>query len=224
MHSKQRTKPGIDLAKDVSGRPSLKRTRQIHQTFHPYSGDRRFHLCQRHATAPLMARRRASTSQVPNHTYQGHNYRSSCAPMPAGLTRAMQCSDRSPYSPFDKGGTCQPLFKHNLLCPPGSNEVPLEDVIPNGDCGLRNITITIRGSYRRGRQFLDCNLVLDFCSILASEVEHLERLNAYAVQVRYPGDDPTLEEAREAVEIAQAVRRWARSVLRSISRERESEV
>lgn len=54
------------------------------------------------------------------------------------------------------------------------------------------------------------------------EAEQLERLNAYAVQVRYPGDDPTLEEAREAVEIAQAVRRWARSVLRSIARERES--
>lgn len=54
------------------------------------------------------------------------------------------------------------------------------------------------------------------------EAEKLERLNAYAVQVRYPGDDPTLEEAREAVEIAQAVRRWARSVLRSLFQERES--
>ena len=54
------------------------------------------------------------------------------------------------------------------------------------------------------------------------EAEQLERLNAYAVQGRYPGNDPTLEEAREAVEIAQAVRRWARSVLRSIARERES--
>jgi HEPN domain-containing protein len=54
------------------------------------------------------------------------------------------------------------------------------------------------------------------------EAEQLERLNAYAVQVRYPGDDPSLEEAQEAVEIAQAVRRWARSVLRSIARERES--
>jgi HEPN domain-containing protein len=51
------------------------------------------------------------------------------------------------------------------------------------------------------------------------EAEQLERLNAYAVQVRYPGDDPTLDEAREAVEIAQAVRRWARAVFRSISRE-----
>ena len=43
--------------------------------------------------------------------------------------------------------------------------------------------------------------------------DKLERLAAYAVQVRYPGEDPTLDEAREAVQIAQAVRRWARAVL-----------
>lgn len=51
------------------------------------------------------------------------------------------------------------------------------------------------------------------------EADQLDRLNAYAVQVRYPGDDPTLEEAQEAVEIAQAVRRWVRAVFRSLSRE-----
>jgi HEPN domain-containing protein len=43
--------------------------------------------------------------------------------------------------------------------------------------------------------------------------DKLERLAAYAVQVRYPGEDPTLDEAREAVQIAQEVRRWARAVL-----------
>lgn len=52
---------------------------------------------------------------------------------------------------------------------------------------------------------------------VAIELGQLERLNAYAVQVRYPGEDPTLDEAREAVAIAQAVRRWARAVLRAIS-------
>jgi len=41
----------------------------------------------------------------------------------------------------------------------------------------------------------------------------LEPLAAYAVQVRYPGEDPTPDEAREAVQIAQAVRRWARALL-----------
>lgn len=42
----------------------------------------------------------------------------------------------------------------------------------------------------------------------------LERLAAYAVQARYPGEDPTPEEAREALEIAQAVRQCARKLLR----------
>jgi hypothetical protein len=40
-----------------------------------------------------------------------------------------------------------------------------------------------------------------------------ERLTVYAVQVRYPGDDPTPDEAREALQIAQAVRRFARRLL-----------
>ncbi len=44
----------------------------------------------------------------------------------------------------------------------------------------------------------------------------LERLAAYAVQVRYPGEDPTLDEAREACQIAQAVRRFARKLLKSL--------
>jgi HEPN domain-containing protein len=54
---------------------------------------------------------------------------------------------------------------------------------------------------------------------VAIDAEQLERLNAYAVQVRYPGEDPTQEEAREAVEIAQAVRRWVRRVFRSLDQE-----
>ena len=47
--------------------------------------------------------------------------------------------------------------------------------------------------------------------------DKLECLTAYAVQVRYPGEDPTLDEAREALQIAQAVRRWAQPMLRSSS-------
>jgi HEPN domain-containing protein len=41
----------------------------------------------------------------------------------------------------------------------------------------------------------------------------LDRLAAYAVQVRYPGEDPTLDEAREALQIAQAIRRFVRKSL-----------
>jgi hypothetical protein len=49
--------------------------------------------------------------------------------------------------------------------------------------------------------------------------DQLERLAAYAVQVRYPGEAPTPDEAWEAVRIAQAVRRWARAVLWPSSRQ-----
>lgn len=45
------------------------------------------------------------------------------------------------------------------------------------------------------------------------EPRRLSRLSAYAVRVRYPGDEPTIEEAKEAVEIAKAVRRFARQFL-----------
>lgn len=41
----------------------------------------------------------------------------------------------------------------------------------------------------------------------------LGSLSARAVRARYPGDAPTIEEAREAIQIAQAVRRFARRFL-----------
>ena len=51
------------------------------------------------------------------------------------------------------------------------------------------------------------------------DADKLERLAAYAVQIRYPGEDPTPDEARVALQIAQEVRRWARAVLRPSSRQ-----
>jgi len=44
-------------------------------------------------------------------------------------------------------------------------------------------------------------------------LDELDLLSAYAVQVRYPGDEPTLKEAQHAVEIAEIVRRFAREFL-----------
>jgi HEPN domain-containing protein len=46
--------------------------------------------------------------------------------------------------------------------------------------------------------------------LVAIEAKQLSTLSDYAVRVRYPGDDPTPDEAREAVEIAKAVRRFVR--------------
>jgi HEPN domain-containing protein len=41
----------------------------------------------------------------------------------------------------------------------------------------------------------------------------LQRLSDYAVRSRYPGDDPTPEEARYAFEVAKAVRQFAKRLL-----------
>lgn len=43
--------------------------------------------------------------------------------------------------------------------------------------------------------------------------EDLGRLSGYAVQARYPGNQPTPDEARDALEIAKNIRRYARTFL-----------
>lgn len=43
--------------------------------------------------------------------------------------------------------------------------------------------------------------------------QQLIELSRHAVQTRYPGNQPTREEAREAIEIAKTIRRFARSYL-----------
>ncbi len=50
-------------------------------------------------------------------------------------------------------------------------------------------------------------------ALVTIEAKQLSTLSDYAVRVRYPGDDPTPDEAREAVEIAKAVRRFVRTFL-----------
>lgn len=49
--------------------------------------------------------------------------------------------------------------------------------------------------------------------LLEIDSKQLDMLSSYAVRVRYPGEDPTPEEAREALEIAKSVRRFARKFL-----------
>ena len=48
--------------------------------------------------------------------------------------------------------------------------------------------------------------------IAISEVD-LSTLSHYAVPARYPGEDPTIEDARKAIQIARAVRQFARKWL-----------
>lgn len=43
--------------------------------------------------------------------------------------------------------------------------------------------------------------------------KRINDLSNYAVRVRYPGTEPTLEEARDAMEITKSIRKFARTYL-----------
>jgi HEPN domain-containing protein len=49
--------------------------------------------------------------------------------------------------------------------------------------------------------------------IIPVETRILQRLSTYASLARYPGNDPTVEAAKEAFEIAKAVRKYAKPLL-----------
>ncbi len=49
--------------------------------------------------------------------------------------------------------------------------------------------------------------------ILPISEDNLEKLSAFAVEVRYLGAQPTVDEAKEALQIAKSVRKFARKLL-----------
>jgi len=63
----------------------------------------------------------------------------------------------------------------------------------------------------------DLLLLNNLCSIngilLEIDPKHLNTLTDYAVRTRYPGNDPTAEDAKEAIELAKLVRNFARKFL-----------
>ena len=63
----------------------------------------------------------------------------------------------------------------------------------------------------------DLLLLNNLCSangiFLEIEPRQLNTLTDYAVRTRYPGDDPTLEDAKEAIELAKLVRDLAKKFL-----------
>jgi HEPN domain-containing protein len=63
----------------------------------------------------------------------------------------------------------------------------------------------------------DLLLLSDLCTqagfLVPIEYKLLNALTDYSIRVRYPGEDPSPEEAREAFEIAKAVRKFARKIL-----------
>ena len=63
----------------------------------------------------------------------------------------------------------------------------------------------------------DLSILDEICSsagiFIGISGDRFEFLSGYAVGSRYPGDEPTLEETKEAIKIAKSIRRFSRSFL-----------
>jgi HEPN domain-containing protein len=63
----------------------------------------------------------------------------------------------------------------------------------------------------------DLNVLNNLCKssgvLIGIDEKNLELLSAYSVMTRYPGDDPTIEEAKEAIRIATTIRNFSRNFL-----------
>lgn len=63
----------------------------------------------------------------------------------------------------------------------------------------------------------DLLMLNNLCSsngiFLEVDAKHLNTLSDYAVRTRYPGNDPTAEDAQEAIELAKLVRSFSRKFL-----------
>lgn len=57
------------------------------------------------------------------------------------------------------------------------------------------------------------NLCLTNGILTAFDEDALDFLNGFATRARYPGMEPTIEEARGSIEIAKSIRKFARSFL-----------
>jgi HEPN domain-containing protein len=79
---------------------------------------------------------------------------------------------------------------------------------------LKAILVSRRIAFPKTHDLLMLTTLCDENGILIPiDPKDLNRLNDYSIQVRYPGENPTLEEAQEALEIAKKVRLFVRKFL-----------
>jgi len=74
--------------------------------------------------------------------------------------------------------------------------------------------VTLDQPFPKVHDLLALNTLCEQAGVLTGfDPNRLDTLSACAVRVRYPGDDPSPDETRQAVEIAKWVRRLARTWL-----------
>ena len=79
---------------------------------------------------------------------------------------------------------------------------------------IKALLISKRADFPKTHDLL---MLSSLCSangiFLEIDPKHLNTLTDYAVRTRYPGNDPTPEDAKEAIELAKMVRSFARKFL-----------
>ena len=79
---------------------------------------------------------------------------------------------------------------------------------------LKDILVAHDVEFPKTHDLLILNtLCTDKGIITGFSINDLGRLSGYAVRTRYPGNQPTPEEAKEALKITMTIRRYARSFL-----------
>lgn len=79
---------------------------------------------------------------------------------------------------------------------------------------LKAVLVANGRSFPYTHDLLALNTLCDQAGIFVGvPLANLDRLSAYAARVRYPGDEPIPEEAKDALATAAAVRRFARQLL-----------
>lgn len=79
---------------------------------------------------------------------------------------------------------------------------------------LKAILIANRSTFPKTHDLLELHgLCARLGILLPVGLKDLSTLSDHAVRSRYPGDEPTIEETREALDTARAVRRFARRLL-----------
>ncbi len=76
---------------------------------------------------------------------------------------------------------------------------------------LKAILVSHGNSFPKVHDLLALSTLCEEAGVLTGfDPGQLDLLSAYAVRIRYPGDDPSPDEAQQAVKIAKSVRRLAR--------------
>lgn len=81
-----------------------------------------------------------------------------------------------------------------------------------GEKYLKAILIAKGTEFPKTHDLVILTNLCENCGVLVGlEAEALDTLSSFVARTRYPGEEPTIEDAREALEITKSIRKFARA-------------